>query len=95
MFNVDFVFDFVFFNVYFSYQVIFVIEECMGGKFNYILCLLGGIFKVIGNQVLMFVFVGIKGKFEYDCLEIEWFINKYDIVFIMNFYFLVNIFFIV
>ncbi len=88
--NVDFIFDFASPNAYLSHQVIPGIEERTGAKFNYVPCLLGGIFKATGNQAPMLAFAGIKGKLEYDRVEIERFIKRHNIAFTMNPHFPVN-----
>ena len=42
-------------------------------------CLLGGIFKATGNQAPTVAFAGIKGKLEYEMLEIRRFVAKHGI----------------
>ncbi len=90
MTTVDFIFDFASPNAYLSHHAIPGIEERTGAKFKYIPCLLGGIFKATGNQAPMIAFAGIKGKLEYDRLEMERFIKKHNITFNMNPHFPVN-----
>jgi 2-hydroxychromene-2-carboxylate isomerase len=41
--------------------------------------LLGGIFKITGNQAPMMAFAGVKGKLDYDRLEMERFISKHQL----------------
>lgn len=69
IFRVEFYFDFGSFNVYFSYLVIFVIEECMGVMFEYFLILFGGVFKLMNNVLLVVLLQGIQNKFEYQVFE--------------------------
>lgn len=89
--QVSFYFDFGSFNVFFCYCVIFVIEWCIGVMFDYVLVLFGGLFKLIGNQFLVVVFVGIKNKLDYDLFEMWCFIVCYGIMdFQFNLYFLIN-----
>lgn len=89
--HVDFIFDFASPNAYLSHKVIPGIEERTGVVFNYVPCLLGGIFKSTGNQAPMVAFAGVKGKLAYDYLEIERFIARHDIRnFNMNPYFPIN-----
>jgi 2-hydroxychromene-2-carboxylate isomerase len=58
---------------------------------NVIPCLLGGLFKLTGNQAPMTAFGGIKGKLEYERLEILRFIDKHGLkAFRFNPYFPVN-----
>ena len=44
--KVDFIFDFASPNAYFCHKVIPEIENRTGISFNYVPCLLGGIFKI-------------------------------------------------
>ena len=77
--TVDFIFDFASPNAYFVHKVIPDIEARTGATFNYIPCLLGGIFKLTGNQAPMIAFGGIKNKPEYDALEIQRFIARHNL----------------
>jgi 2-hydroxychromene-2-carboxylate isomerase len=89
--TVDFIFDFASPNAYMCHKVLPEIAARTGATFNYIPCLLGGIFKATGNQAPMMAFNGIKGKLEYDRLEIERFLKKHDLSkFAMNPHFPVN-----
>ena len=75
--SVDFIFDFGSPNAYFAYRALTPILKRTGASLNVIPCLLGGIFKATGNQPPMMAFGGVKGKLEYDRLEIERFIRKH------------------
>tara|TARA_R110002110_G_scaffold415860_1_gene658761 strand:+ start:95216 stop:95830 length:615 start_codon:yes stop_codon:yes gene_type:complete len=77
--QVDFIFDFASPNAYLVHQVIPQIEARTGASFNYIPCLLGGIFKATNNQAPMIAFAGVKGKLDYDRLEMERFIARHQI----------------
>ena len=77
--TIDFIFDFASPNAYFSHKALSGVLERTGATANYIHCLLGGIFKATGNQPPMMAFAGIKGKNEYDMLEIRRFIAKHQI----------------
>jgi 2-hydroxychromene-2-carboxylate isomerase len=77
--TVDFIFDFGSPNAYMTHRTIPEIAERTGATFNYIPCLLGGIFKATGNQSPMLAFAGIEGKLEYDRLEMERFIAKHKL----------------
>lgn len=90
MTTVDFIFDFGSPNAYLCHKAIPRVEERAGISFNYIPCLLGGIFKATGNQSPFTAFAGIKNKSEYDRLEMYRFIQKYRIPFQMNPFFPVN-----
>ena len=78
--TVDFVFDFASPNAYLTHRVIPEIEERTGATFNYIPCLLGGIFKATGNKAPMVAFADIKGKLDYDRLETERFIARHKLL---------------
>ena len=77
--TVDFIFDFASPNAYMVNKVVPKIEARTGAKFNYIPCLLGGIFKATGNQAPMIAFGGIKNKPEYDMLEMQRFIARHEL----------------
>jgi 2-hydroxychromene-2-carboxylate isomerase len=86
--KVDFIFDFASPNAYFCHRVIPEIEKRTGISFNYVPCLLGGIFKITNNQAPMMAFNGITNKLEYQNIEIQRFIQKHDLKnFTMNSFF--------
>jgi 2-hydroxychromene-2-carboxylate isomerase len=86
--KVDFIFDFASPNAYFCHRVIPEIEKRTGATFNYIPCLLGGIFKITNNQAPMMAFNGITNKLEYQNIEIQRFIKKHNLAhFTMNSFF--------
>lgn len=78
--TVDFIFDFASPNAYLVHRVIPEIEARTGARFNYIPCLLGGIFKETGNQAPMVAFGGIKNKPEYDMLELQRFVTRHKLM---------------
>ena len=77
--TVDFIFDFASPNAYLVHKIVPEIETRTGARFNYIPCLLGGIFKATGNQAPMIAFGGIKNKPEYDALEMQRFIPRHEL----------------
>jgi 2-hydroxychromene-2-carboxylate isomerase len=77
--NVDFIFDFASPNAYMTHKAVTGIVERTGATFNYIPCLLGGIFKSTGNQAPFVAFANVKGKQEYNKLENERFIAKHKL----------------
>lgn len=86
--KVDFIFDFASPNAYFCHRVIPEIEKRTGATFNYVPCLLGGIFKITNNQAPMMAFNGIINKLEYQNIEIQRFIKKHNLAhFTMNSFF--------
>lgn len=75
--SVDFIFDFGSPNAYFAYKALPPILQRTGAKLNIVPCLLGGIFKATGNKPPMVAFGEVKGKLDYDRLEMMRFIKKY------------------
>tara|TARA_B110000014_G_C20125444_1_gene599065 strand:- start:3346 stop:3948 length:603 start_codon:yes stop_codon:yes gene_type:complete len=86
--KVDFYFDFASPNAYLSHKVIPSIEKRTGVSFNYIPILLGGVFKLTNNKPPMEAFMGILNKNEYQSIEMNRFIERYELdKFKMNPYF--------
>ena len=77
--KVDFIFDFASPNAYCCHKVIPEIQDRTGIKFNYIHCLLGGIFKLTNNQAPMIQFSEIKNKLDYEGIEMERFMKKHSL----------------
>jgi 2-hydroxychromene-2-carboxylate isomerase len=50
-----------------------------GASVNLIPCLLGGIFKATGNQAPALAFSGVKGKMDYEMLEMRRFIAAHQL----------------
>ncbi len=89
--KVEFHFDFGSANAYFPHRLIPGIETRTGAAFVYVPILLGGVFKATGNQPPMVAFGGVKGKLEYQRLEIQRFMKRWDTPkFAMNPHFPVN-----
>jgi 2-hydroxychromene-2-carboxylate isomerase len=89
--TVDFIFDFGSPNAYLAWQVLPALCARTGTKVNVIPCLLGGLFKLTGNQAPMTAFGGVIGKLEYERLETQRFIAKHGLkAFRFNPYFPVN-----
>lgn len=87
----DFIYDLASFNTYLVDPVLRGIEDRTGVTFNYIPCLLGGIFKATGNQPPFMTFADVKGKMQYEQVEITRFIRKHALTsFQMNPHFPVN-----
>jgi 2-hydroxychromene-2-carboxylate isomerase len=88
---VDFIFDFASPNAYFVHQAIPEIQSKSGAHFNYIPCLLGGIFRATGNQAPMITYANVRGKVAYELLESKRFMARHNITrFKMNPHFPVN-----
>lgn len=89
--QVKFYFDFGSPNAYLCHKVIPAIEARTGARFEYVPVLLGGIFKLTGNQSPATAFAGIKNKLDYDRLEMRRFIQRHGLDgFRMNSHFPVN-----
>ena len=88
---IEFIFDFGSPNAYLVLKVLPQVAEAHGAEVKLLPCLLGGIFKATGNQAPLFAFAGIKGKLEYDRLEMMRFAGKHGLSgFKMNPHFPIN-----
>lgn len=86
-----FYFDFGSPNAYLAHRVIPEVEARTGTRFTYVPVLLGGLFKLTGNQAPMIAFANIPAKLAYERREIERFIAKHRLTrFAMNPHFPVN-----
>ena len=86
-----FYFDFGSPNAYLAHRVIPGIETRTGAKFTYMPVLLGGLFKLAGNQAPMLTFAGVPNRLAYERREIERFIEKHNLTeFRMNPHFPIN-----
>jgi 2-hydroxychromene-2-carboxylate isomerase len=89
--TIDFIFDFASPNGYFAHHGLKGVAERTGASVNLIPCLLGGIFKATGNQAPFVTFGGVKGKLDYEMLEIRRFVARHNLTaFRMNPNFPVN-----
>ncbi len=77
--TIDFIFDFASPNGYFALKGLQGVSERTGASINLIPCLLGGIFKATGNQAPFVAFGGVKGKLDYEMLEIRRFVTRYSL----------------
>lgn len=88
---IEFIFDFGSPNAYLVLKVLPQIAQQHGADIKLIPCLLGGIFKATGNQAPLFAFAGIKGKLDYDRLEMQRFADRHGMsAFRMNPHFPIN-----
>jgi 2-hydroxychromene-2-carboxylate isomerase len=89
--RLEFIFDFGSPNAYFAYRALPPVLERTGAELVIMPCLLGGLFKLTGNQAPLVAFAGVKGKVEYEKLEIKRFVAKHGLTkFRMNPHFPVN-----
>jgi 2-hydroxychromene-2-carboxylate isomerase len=77
--TVEFIFDFGSPNAYLAHKVLPDIAARTGASVVLRPCLLGGIFKLTGNQAPMVAFGGIKGKMAYEMLETRRFIQAHGL----------------
>jgi 2-hydroxychromene-2-carboxylate isomerase len=77
--TIDFIFDFGSPNAYLAWKVLPQITARTGARVNLIPCLLGGIFKITGNQAPNQAFGGIRGKLAYEARETQRFVEKHGL----------------
>ena len=75
--SIDFIFDFASPNAYFAYRLLPGIVERTGATVTIIPCLLGGIFKLTGNEAPFIRHGPVKGKLDYTRLELKRFIERH------------------
>jgi 2-hydroxychromene-2-carboxylate isomerase len=75
--TIEFIFDFASPNAYLAYRALPPILERTGARLVITPCLLGGIFKATGNVAPTVAFAPIKGKLDYEMLELRRFIAKH------------------
>jgi len=75
--TLEFIFDFASPNAYLAYRALPPIVERTGARLTITPCLLGGVFKATGNQAPTVAYAGVKGKLDYEMLEIRRFIVKH------------------
>lgn len=77
--TVEFIFDFGSPNAYLAYTVLQDIARRTGAQVVLTPCLLGGIFKITGNQAPMTAFGGVQGKLAYEALETKRFVARHKL----------------
>ena len=77
--KVEFHFDFGSPNAYLAHLVIPEVEKRTGAKFEYVPILLGGVFKLTNNRSPAEKMAGIKNRLEYEELEVQRFVRRYDV----------------
>jgi 2-hydroxychromene-2-carboxylate isomerase len=89
--TLEFIFDFGSPNAYLAYRILPPILARTDAELVINPCLLGGVFKATGNQSPIAAFANVKGKLDYENLEIRRFIQKHSLnKFRLNPYFPVN-----
>jgi 2-hydroxychromene-2-carboxylate isomerase len=77
--NPTFLFDFGSPNAYLAHKVIPEIEARAGVRFRYLPVLLGGLFKLSGNQSPALAFASVPKKLAYERREMERFIARHGL----------------
>jgi len=72
--TIEFIFDFASPNAYLAYRALPPVLERAGAELKIVPCLLGGIFKATNNKAPFIAMAPIKGRFEYELLEIRRFV---------------------
>ncbi len=75
--TIELIFDFGSPNAYLAYRALPPILERTGARLAVSPCLLGGIFKATGNQSPIVAFAAVKGKVEYEMLEVRRFVARH------------------
>lgn len=89
--TLEFLFDFGSPNCWFAYRALGPILARTGASLTIEPVLLGGVFKATGNQAPFSAFAHVKGKIEYERLEIRRFVARHGLTqFRMNPHFPVN-----
>lgn len=77
--TLEFIFDFGSPNCYLAYKALGSYPGFASANIQLTPCLLGGIFKATGNQPPMAAFAGVKGKLDYEMLEIRRFCAAHEL----------------
>jgi 2-hydroxychromene-2-carboxylate isomerase len=89
--RIEFLFDFGSPNAYLAYRALPPLLARTGAELTIVPCLLGGIFKATGNRAPSVAFADIKGKMDYEMLEIRRFAARHGLTkFRLNPHFPVN-----
>ncbi len=90
MSTLEFLFDFGSPNAYLVHRVLPAFAQRTGVRVIYKPVLIGGIFKATNNQPPMLAFAPVKGKLDYERLELRRFVSRHQIPFEPNPHFPVN-----
>ncbi len=77
--TIDFIFDFGSPNAYLAWKTLPEMAAEKGVSINYVPCLLGGIFKSTNNQPPMMAYGAVRGKLDYERVEMNRFISKHGL----------------
>ncbi len=77
--TIEFIFDFASPNAYLAYRVLPEVVARTGARLVLRPALLGGIFKATGNQAPMLAFANVRGKLNYEALEMRRFVARHGL----------------
>jgi 2-hydroxychromene-2-carboxylate isomerase len=77
--TIQFIFDFGSPNAYLALHALRKLVQGSDAEIELVPVLLGGIFKLTGNQAPMMAFASVKGKLDYDRLEMDRFIIRHQL----------------
>ncbi|MBV9290396.1 MAG: 2-hydroxychromene-2-carboxylate isomerase [Hyphomicrobiales bacterium] len=77
--TIEFIFDFASPNAYLAYRALPPILERAAARLEIVPCLLGGIFKATNNKAPFIAMAPIKGRFEYELLEVRRFVARHKL----------------
>jgi 2-hydroxychromene-2-carboxylate isomerase len=77
--TIEFIFDFASPNAYLAHRAMPPILERTRARLMINPCLLGGIFKATGNVAPAVAFASVKGKVEYEMLELRRFVARHGL----------------
>ncbi|NWG70481.1 MAG: 2-hydroxychromene-2-carboxylate isomerase [Parvularculaceae bacterium] len=77
--TVDFIFDFGSPNAYLAFRALPPVLERARASVKIVPCLLGGIFKLTNNRAPLVAFAEVKGKNDYDMLEMRRFVTRHGL----------------
>lgn len=77
--EIEFLYDFGSPNAYLAHRVLPGVAARTGARLRYVPVLLGGIFKASGNQSPFSAYAGVKGKLDYELLEMRRFMADHDL----------------
>jgi 2-hydroxychromene-2-carboxylate isomerase len=88
--EIDFLYDFGSPNAYLVHKVLPSLAVPANSAVVYVPILLGGVFKATSNRSPVQAFAEVKGKLEYQRLEMRRFVRRHNLVFRWNPHFPVN-----
>lgn len=84
MTEIEFLYDFGSPNAFLAHKVLPAIATRHGATVRPVPILLGGVFKATNNQSPMQAFAEVRGKLDYQRLEMQRFVRRFELTFQMN-----------